>query len=36
MGGGGCAVSRILFRGGGFEIFFEKWGYLHGAKPRVY
>ena len=25
-------VSRISFRGGGFKIFLEKWGYLHGAK----
>ena len=24
-------VSRISFRGG-FKIFLEKWGYLHGAK----
>ena len=24
-------VSRISFRGGGFKIFLEKWGYLHGA-----
>ena len=25
-------VSRISFRGGGFKLFLEKWGYLHGAK----
>ena len=25
-------VSRISFRGGGFKIFLEKLGYLHGAK----
>ena len=27
-------VSRISFRGGGggFKIFLDKWGYLHGAK----
>ena len=25
-------VSRFSFRGGGFKIFLEKWGYLHGAK----
>ena len=25
-------ISKILFRGGEFTIFLEKWGYLHGAK----
>ena len=29
----GSGVSRISFRGGGgFKIFLEKWGYLHGEK----
>ena len=29
-------VSRISFRGGGgFKIFLEKWGYLHGATWRL-
>ena len=29
-------VSRISFRGvGGFKIFLEKWGYLHGEVTRL-
>ena len=24
-------ISRLSFRGGGVQIFLEKWGYLHGA-----
>ena len=42
-GGGGGAVPYLGFHfggggggGGGFKIFFEKWRYLHGVKPRVY
>ena len=30
MVAGRSGVSRISFRGG-FKIFLEKWGYLHGA-----
>ena len=30
-------VSRISFRGGGgFKLFLEKWGYLHGAKRHAF
>ena len=33
---GFTSVAYLGFHfGGGFKIFLEKWGYLHGAKPRV-